>query len=133
MNFYDTDTKFNFGRYKGKSLIEVFLLNPSYIDWCLREVSAFAITKESFRRLLRGSDYKFSDEAEDIAFEKISNPDEFHSRNKYSYSDPNDDYEYYQTQISEHPILRNRSDAERLIDEADAIGCDPEDLISNLE
>lgn len=133
MDFYDTDAKFKFGRYRGKTIIEVFLLNPSYIDWCLRKINDFAIPKESFRRLLRGSDYKFSKEAIDSAFDKISNPDRYCSRRNYNYHESDDTNGYYQMQIEKHPILKNRFDAERLIDEADEIGCDPEDLISNLE
>jgi hypothetical protein len=46
--FYDWDSKFDFGAYKGRTLKEVFKLEPSYIDWCFDNVVKFCVSDQVF-------------------------------------------------------------------------------------
>ncbi len=65
-NLYKPSSYFRFGKYRGKTLEEVFRISPSYIDWCLRNISNFEITQSTFEYLILTnpvSEYKFSDGA----------------------------------------------------------------------
>jgi hypothetical protein len=35
MKFYDLDTEFTFGKYRGSTIRQILVLQPSYIDWCV--------------------------------------------------------------------------------------------------
>jgi hypothetical protein len=131
MYYYNLSTKFGFGKHKGKTLMEVYKSNPSYIDWCLREINTFRILRDTLNKLIEENDYNFSNESlnsiDDTPDDSIEEIDE----SEWTGSRPHDDYYYWQ--LEQHPALKDRSDADILLDEADAIGCDPEDLISNLD
>lgn len=47
MELYDIDTIYSFGKYKGKSLLDVSMENAMYIEWCLINVNSFAITEKA--------------------------------------------------------------------------------------
>jgi len=130
MKYYDLKTTFGFGKYKDKTLLEVYASDPSYVDWCLREVKGFSILRNTFNKLINERNYNFSEKSLNSIIDNnkksVIDDQDFEG----SYSRP--DYELAM-EIKQHPILEGRSDINRLLDEADAIGCDPEDLISNLE
>ncbi|MDR2651083.1 MAG: hypothetical protein LBC68_02035 [Prevotellaceae bacterium] len=46
MKFYDIDTKFDFGKYTGKTLQEVLEIQPSYINWCIINLTHFYISED---------------------------------------------------------------------------------------
>lgn len=43
MTFYDLDTVFGFGKYKGDTVREVFERDPAYIEHCLVNVDEFLV------------------------------------------------------------------------------------------
>ncbi|MDR1198651.1 MAG: hypothetical protein LBK94_06520 [Prevotellaceae bacterium] len=46
MKFYHIDTKFDFGKYAGKTLQEVLEIRPSYINWCIINLDHFYISED---------------------------------------------------------------------------------------
>ena len=46
VKIYKPDSLFDFGKYKGQKLIDVYKHNPSYIDWCKDNVQSFHISSE---------------------------------------------------------------------------------------
>ena len=46
MKFYTLDTEFIFGKYEGKTVKEVFELQPSNLDWCAINLDHFYISEE---------------------------------------------------------------------------------------
>jgi hypothetical protein len=130
---YELETVFNFGKYKGKPLKQVFCVAPSYIDWCLREVTNFAISQYTFDQLKSSKPkYYLSPEAKKylLTSKKVNHK---HSNDYSRYNYNNNDLNCWR--ISQHPELQDRSEHEaiELIDLADEIGCEPEDLIANLD
>ncbi|MFT5619225.1 MAG: hypothetical protein ACI85I_002467 [Arenicella sp.] len=43
--------KFNFGKYRGQLLSDVYKYFPNYIEWAILNVSSFCIDVEDFERL----------------------------------------------------------------------------------
>jgi len=133
MKRYELKTVFNFGKHKGKSLEQVFCTIPSYVDWCLREVNYFEISYETFNRLKRiKPKYFLSTEAHKSI---VSN--ETAKQNSYKYNTRYDsgNSEFMRNRIHQHLELQGRSEHEAigLLDLSDEIGCEPEDLIANLD
>ena len=47
MYYFDSlDNIFRFGRYKNQTIEDVLIHNPSYIDFCIREIPSFMISPE---------------------------------------------------------------------------------------
>ena len=64
MTFYDLDTVFTFGKYKGETLRDVFERDPAYVDYCLVNVDEFLVEDfvlDDLREI--NPDYPISDEA----------------------------------------------------------------------
>lgn len=64
MTFYDLDTVFTFGKYKGETLRDVFERDPAYVDYCLVNVDEFLVEDfvlDDLKEL--NPDYPISDEA----------------------------------------------------------------------
>ena len=51
IKLYNWETTLDFGKYKGRSIMEVFDKNPDYVKWCLKNVDWFCITDEIFDKL----------------------------------------------------------------------------------
>jgi len=133
MKCYGLDTVFNFGKHKGKTLEQVFCTIPSYIDWCLREVSYFEISYETFDYLKRiKPKYFLSPEAHKSIVSKETRKQDYAN---YQTENNFGDHEFMRHRISQHQELQGRdeSDAISLLELSDEIGCDPEDLIANLD
>lgn len=47
---YNIDDEFDFGKYKGKTINELLNENPGYIDWVIRNVDGFALSREAFQQ-----------------------------------------------------------------------------------
>lgn len=47
---YDIDDEFDFGKYKGKTVKDLLIDNPGYVDWAIRNVDSFALSKEAFQQ-----------------------------------------------------------------------------------
>jgi hypothetical protein len=71
MDFYNLDTKFGFGKFKGKTLKEVVESQASYIDWCAINVDRFYISDEVLDEVKSNfSFFTISEEAKKKLFEK---------------------------------------------------------------
>ncbi len=51
MKAYDFQTVFKFGKYKGKSLEEVIILNVHYITWCIKNVDNFYVSMDTLNEI----------------------------------------------------------------------------------
>jgi len=133
MKCYELSTVFNFGKHKGKTLQQVFTIAPSYADWCLKEVSYFVISHKTFNLLKElNPKYFFSSEARNaIVSNETGKQIRTNCNTEYNYGD----LEFDRWRIAQHPELRYRSEHEaiELLDLSDEIGCEPEDLIANLD
>src|SRR5690606_6917465 len=64
MNFYDLDSEFDFGKYEGQTLEEIFLKDPKFIEQCLIKVENFNLSDDVLDELKAIDDeFEFSDEA----------------------------------------------------------------------
>ncbi len=43
--------KFRFGKHKDKTLKEIITISPTYVEWALKNVKDFSITKEGHKLL----------------------------------------------------------------------------------
>ena len=114
---------------KGKTLEQVYKSDPSYVDWCLREIEYFAINWNTFNQLkmIQTKWFLSKNACESIISDiKMKN---------YSFIDDFSKHEFNQWRKNQHDVLRYRDDfdASRILDLADEIGCEPEDLIANLD
>ena len=127
---YTKEMKLNFGKYKTMILEDVAKENPSYIDWCLRNVSFFSISKKTYKYLIKNviKNYKFSNESVENLLDENKN---YLKKSIYDYQDSEPDY--YRLQQLDSISYLNYGDSDRLLDECEAIGCDPQDLIQNLD
>ena len=78
MKIYEKTTILNFGKYKGKTLLELAKTNFAYIEWCILNIDRFYVKKAALKRLAnRFKHIKLSDEilkvieTKKIAFDKI--------------------------------------------------------------
>jgi hypothetical protein len=51
MKFYSLETKFTFGKYRGKTISEVIALQLSYLDWCIINLEHFCFSAEVFEKM----------------------------------------------------------------------------------
>ncbi len=51
MKFYDIDSIFTFGKYEGKTLAEVFEVDPKYIKYCQDNIDEFYIAPNVLKEL----------------------------------------------------------------------------------
>lgn len=49
--FKDISTPFSFGRYEGVPLCNVVIENPSYVYWCIDNISSFIISSEALKQI----------------------------------------------------------------------------------
>jgi len=86
--WYGLNDTFTFGKFKGKSLLDVFKDEPGYIDWCLREIDTFFLLTDTYKILREVSpNYKFSDKALQAIKDKKDKSDYI-----YNIDDYDDDY-----------------------------------------
>ncbi len=65
MKLFSLNTKFAFGKHKGKTLSEVSIIDLSYIEWCLLNIKVFIINPEVYEELkCNFSDFVFSEKGE---------------------------------------------------------------------
>ena len=46
MKFYDLNTEFSFGKYKGNTIRQILDFQPSYLDWCAINLEHFYISED---------------------------------------------------------------------------------------
>ena len=133
MKFYHTNTKFTFGKHKNKTLAQIYKSQPGYVDWCLRKLDHFAIDWDTFNQLKKIQPKWFlSKEARNAIMTHV---DKNFTTSNHEHFDDFSNQEFNRWRKNQHPVLcdRSDSDAERIMDLADIIGCDPEDLTANLD
>lgn len=57
---YNSKSVLNFGKHKGKTILEVLTIEPAYINWCLKEIYSFVLSEtalEEFKKLNTGFDF----------------------------------------------------------------------------
>lgn len=55
-----------FGKYKGKTIEHVILQDPSYIDWCLDNITSFKLTNKAQELLDNTEEDTIDPELEEI-------------------------------------------------------------------
>ncbi len=55
MFVYKINDKMSFGRYKneGKTLLDIVMTNPSYIDFCIKMVPTFCISNDTLKDIIK--------------------------------------------------------------------------------
>ncbi len=72
MKAYNLDTRFNFGKYDGKTLEDVFKTDPQFIEKSLISVDDFVIDEKAIQKLFETyPDKELSDEAIDANLDKL--------------------------------------------------------------
>jgi hypothetical protein len=46
MKYYNLDTEFTFGKFKGKTIMDILDLQPTYLDWCAINLDHFYISDD---------------------------------------------------------------------------------------
>lgn len=59
VNIQGVKNLFNFGKYKGKTILQVIDENPAYIVWCIRNVKNFTIDDNLSKELCKQHDEHF--------------------------------------------------------------------------
>jgi hypothetical protein len=49
IKFYSINERFDFGKYKGRTVLGVARDNPGYINWCLETVSFFIMDEKTIK------------------------------------------------------------------------------------
>jgi len=92
MKFYNLDTEFTFGKYKGKTVREVLEIEHSYIDWSAINLDHFFISDEVMEEIKSIlPDFSISEEGQ----KKLSEKYETWENEQEDYDDY-DSYEDYQ-------------------------------------
>lgn len=64
MKNYELDSIFTFGKYKGLSLHQILIENPSYIQWCILNLDHFNVDEDVFGEFQQiNPNFQFSDDA----------------------------------------------------------------------
>ena len=72
MKAYNLNTRFNFGKYDGKTLEDVFNTDPQFIEKSLLSVDDFVIDEKAIQKLFETyPDKELSDEAIDANLDKL--------------------------------------------------------------
>lgn len=82
MKLFEWDTEFNFGKFKGQTLKNVYAQSPNYIYWSIEKVEWFCITDEVFKNLTEIKSYNVA-EAKFLVFGNQIYQDEMSSLEKF--------------------------------------------------
>ena len=90
MTYYNLDTEFRFGKYKGKTVREVLDLQSSYLNWCVINVDNFIISDSDAAEMKRyNSRFYLSSEAKSAIKRKAAKE----NRHAVAWEDSNNTYE----------------------------------------
>jgi len=90
MKFYNLDTKFTFGKFKGKTLKDILDLQPSYLDWCVINLDHFYISDEVLEEIKAiKPDFTLTEESKQKLADKYSTWENEQQQDDY------DDYDDY--------------------------------------
>ena len=90
MKNYELDSVFSFGMYKGMSLQDILIENPSYIQWCILNLDHFHVEEEVFDEFQNiNPNFKFSEEANNKL--RSNWEDELDAQDYFQYDEPDYD------------------------------------------
>jgi hypothetical protein len=96
MKFYELNSVFTFGKYQGKTALEILNLQPSYLDWCAINLDHFIMSENVIDEIEKlEPTFAFSPEGLQKMDEKLDQwNDEITSYQDYDedYDDRNADY-----------------------------------------
>ncbi|MGI6310587.1 MAG: hypothetical protein ACOXZU_03515 [Bacteroidales bacterium] len=107
MKSYYLNTKFKFGKFKGKTLREILRIQPSYIDWCIVNLDHFYLSNQTMNRIWGFKpDFTLSPGAQDMLLQKENNM-KTERDEEGIYDDPcdNDSYDEYDWETEEFDFL----------------------------
>jgi len=94
MKAYELDTPLTFGKYKGYDLLQVFINDPSYIDWCIRKLDHFTLEEWVYDELLEHKpDFEFSAESLEKLRSNWEPEDDYWDFDPHENDDPYEDWE----------------------------------------
>ncbi len=127
MEFFDLETEFTSGKYKGKTLEEVFGKDPKFVENALLNDDAFNISDETLVLLTEiNPKFTFSEEALDSREEKFDKWDNANGDEDDDYYD--DDFEEFD-QFDSAPPAKSKGKSKKDYDFDD----DLEDLNDDFE
>ena len=71
IQFYNLNTKFTFGMYRGKSVKEVIEMNPTYLNWCTLNLNLFYMTDEAIEEIVNIDSGLLSHNSREILHDKF--------------------------------------------------------------
>jgi hypothetical protein len=108
MNFYDLDTEFEFGKYEGQTLEEVFQKDPKFVEQCLLKMDDFNISDDVMEELKAIDDeFAFSEESLKKREEKFALFEE----------ESDDEDEFYDKDLEEFMDFNGTDDEEDVVDD----------------
>lgn len=73
MKFYDLETKFNFGKYEGKTVKQIIDIQLSYLNWCALNLDHFYMAENDIEEVKSlKPNFSFTKEEEQKLKEKYS-------------------------------------------------------------
>lgn len=95
MKYYELESIFTFGKHIGKTLEEVYKINPSYVEWCVVNLDHFLLNEEVFDQLIELSpSFQFSQQALNILQTNWDREVEYWEQNyELEYDEPYSDWQ----------------------------------------
>jgi hypothetical protein len=98
MKFYNLNTKFNFGKFEGKMVIEILTIQDSYIDWCIINLDNFYITEEVVKEIkLLFPNFFISEEGQKKLSEKHESEKFQNEQGRHHFYDDSIDHRDYES------------------------------------
>lgn len=95
MNYYNINTTFYFGKYKGKTVKDVLDIQPSYLNWCAENLDKFIISEADAKEMKRYSSRFFlSSEAKSEIAKKEAKEERQASAHSDSYNSYENEWTY---------------------------------------
>lgn len=72
-NIYGQNSKLKFGKLNGKTISEIYKVEPTYLEWCINNINGFAIEQKTIYYLTNLSvDFNFTKETIQLNKKKLS-------------------------------------------------------------
>lgn len=104
-------TTFNFGKYRGQTLKEVYFKDPQYVDWCMANHESFCLNSKTLEYLRNIRSHFFSKEALNNSLKKLKgNSSTTNSRNNKSSNSYKKNYTSSRNSESKYDSYQSRSE-----------------------
>lgn len=94
MKLYTVETTLTFGKYNGKSIRDILVIQPSYLDWCIINLEHFYLDDDVIESMEATNKFKISSQAQGILSKKKQNWLTQNNDSDYNY---NRDADYYKS------------------------------------